>query len=123
VQAPDGAIYYFNFETEESTWEHPTDVRYKELYEAERQKQKLRNTQAAAADKVAALWPDGGGDGDLDVSVDTDVGTPQGLGPSAEGGGPQPKSVLKWPSAVVGGRGAPCLFFGPCLVAACLRRC
>ena len=34
MQAPDGAIYYFNFETEESTWEHPTDVRYKELYEA-----------------------------------------------------------------------------------------
>lgn len=36
--ADTGEIYYFNFETAESTWDHPCDGYYKRLYEEEKKK-------------------------------------------------------------------------------------
>lgn len=37
-ESEDGDIYYFNFRTKESSWEHPCDSFYKELLEREREK-------------------------------------------------------------------------------------
>jgi len=37
-KAPDGEIYFFNFKTEESMWDHPNDERYQKLYEKEKKK-------------------------------------------------------------------------------------
>lgn len=36
-----GDIYYFNFSTGESTWEHPCDEYYKRLYEEEKKKKEI----------------------------------------------------------------------------------
>jgi hypothetical protein len=37
-QTDDGNIYYFNFATGESLWEHPCDEKYKEMYQREKTK-------------------------------------------------------------------------------------
>ena len=37
-ESADGDIYYFNFRTKESSWEHPCDSFYKEQLEREREK-------------------------------------------------------------------------------------
>mgnify|MGYP002623306374 CR=1 FL=1 len=37
-QTREGDIYYFNFETGESTWEHPCDEYYRKMYEKEKKK-------------------------------------------------------------------------------------
>ena len=34
-------IYYFNFQTGESTWDHPCDGYYKGLYEEEKKKKEI----------------------------------------------------------------------------------
>ncbi len=36
VQDPNGELYYFNFETGESIWDHPCDEDYKKLVVQER---------------------------------------------------------------------------------------
>jgi len=36
--APDGDIFYFNFETGESVWDHPCDERYRRVYQIELKK-------------------------------------------------------------------------------------
>lgn len=35
---PDNDIYYFNFQTGESTWDHPCDDYYRKLYAEEKKK-------------------------------------------------------------------------------------
>lgn len=51
----DGNIYYFNFATGESTWEHPCDEFYRKLLQQEREKKSLsgsvksKHTASAAA--------------------------------------------------------------------------
>ena len=35
-RTPKGTIYYFNFETGESSWEHPFDKEYRKLYKSEK---------------------------------------------------------------------------------------
>lgn len=37
----EGDIYYFNFTTGESTWDHPCDDYYKRLYEEEKKKKEI----------------------------------------------------------------------------------
>ncbi|KAI8616800.1 hypothetical protein BC830DRAFT_1116567 [Chytriomyces sp. MP71] len=37
-QSDDGNIYYFNFSTGESIWDHPCDEHYRQLYEREKGK-------------------------------------------------------------------------------------
>lgn len=39
-EQPGGGIYYFNFETGASTWEHPCDEFYRNLLKQEREKRK-----------------------------------------------------------------------------------
>jgi len=39
-ETPTGDVYYFNFETGESLWDHPCDAQYKALYAKEKEKQK-----------------------------------------------------------------------------------
>lgn len=39
-------IYYFNFDTGESTWDHPCDGYYKKVYEEEKKKQEIKMKQA-----------------------------------------------------------------------------
>lgn len=41
-RTPEGDIYYFNFETNQSSWEHPLDQYYKDLYKTEKEKKRLR---------------------------------------------------------------------------------
>lgn len=47
-QTRDGEIYYFNFETGDSTWDHPCDEYYKKMYEREKQKKNERLMQSQA---------------------------------------------------------------------------
>ena len=47
-QTKEGDIYYFNFETGESTWDHPCDEHYKKLFERE----KLKKVSKQPAKKV-----------------------------------------------------------------------
>eukprot|EP00826_Nyctotherus_ovalis_P053365 TRINITY_DN6921_c0_g1_i1.p1 TRINITY_DN6921_c0_g1~~TRINITY_DN6921_c0_g1_i1.p1 ORF type:complete len:137 (+),score=24.30 TRINITY_DN6921_c0_g1_i1:156-566(+) len=58
----EGDIYYFNFETNQSSWEHPLDQYYKDLYKSEKEKKTLkikemdqRFTQEAAVILYAML--------------------------------------------------------------------
>lgn len=37
-----GDIYYFNFQTSESSWDHPCDGYYKRLYEEEKKKKETQ---------------------------------------------------------------------------------
>ena len=37
-KSPDGEIYYFNFSTGESVWDHPCDEHYKAKFEEEKKK-------------------------------------------------------------------------------------
>ncbi|KAI8824966.1 uncharacterized protein EV422DRAFT_239586 [Fimicolochytrium jonesii] len=46
-QTDDGNIYYFNFTTGESIWDHPCDEHYKKLYETE----KAKGVPGSGADK------------------------------------------------------------------------
>ena len=39
-------IYYFNFATGESTWDHPCDGYYKRLYEEEKKKKEIQNKES-----------------------------------------------------------------------------
>jgi len=68
-QSPDGKIYYFNFDTEESVWDHPSDEHYKTLFRnykrkmSERKPSQQPQTLAVAAEAGARaflqplLWP------------------------------------------------------------------
>eukprot|EP01052_Picozoa_sp_SAG31_P013618 SAG31_NODE_823_length_11772_cov_10.262229_3_plen_1580_part_00 len=47
-QGSGGPVYYFNFETEESTWDHPSDLQYKKLYRKHRKAQRKREKLQAA---------------------------------------------------------------------------
>ena len=50
-----GDIYYFNFQTGDSVWEHPCDEYYKKLYATEKANwEKKQSTAAAAADVRAS---------------------------------------------------------------------
>ena len=48
-RSPEGDIYYFNFSTGESVWDHPCDEYYRKLYRDEKEKKKKKETAAAAA--------------------------------------------------------------------------
>ncbi len=37
-QAADGNVYYFNFKTGVSLWDHPSDEKYRQMYAVEREK-------------------------------------------------------------------------------------
>ena len=39
-ETENGDLYYFNFKTGESSWEHPSDKFYKELLDREREKKR-----------------------------------------------------------------------------------
>ena len=43
----DGEVYYFNFSSGESVWDHPCDEYYRKLFEDEKQKRKLAKAEAA----------------------------------------------------------------------------
>ena len=49
------AVYYFNFASGESTWDHPCDEHYRSLYE----KQKQRKLKEATSEKKKKEQQDG----------------------------------------------------------------
>mmetsp|Transcript_30131 Transcript_30131/g.70276 ORF Transcript_30131/g.70276 Transcript_30131/m.70276 type:complete len:188 (-) Transcript_30131:13-576(-) len=51
-QTQSGEIFYFNFESSESTWDHPADAKYKKLVEEYRRKMS-KEIQARAAERAA----------------------------------------------------------------------
>ena len=65
----DGEIYYFNFASGESVWDHPCDEYYKKLYEEEKNKkarggtQKRRDTQkkSSGIQPLSSMLPDTAG--------------------------------------------------------------
>jgi WW domain len=59
-KADDGSIYYFNFSTGESVWDHPCDRYYKSLFEEERKK---KEKQAATATNSNQNNGNGSGNG------------------------------------------------------------
>lgn len=50
-QNVNGDIYYFNFSSGESTWDHPCDEYYRKLVVQERERTKLSAAAAAAGTK------------------------------------------------------------------------
>ncbi|KAJ3189936.1 hypothetical protein HDU85_000223 [Gaertneriomyces sp. JEL0708] len=51
-QTDDGNIYYFNFSTGESIWDHPCDEHYKKLYEDEKAKRNAKRGSHKAEPKA-----------------------------------------------------------------------
>ncbi|TPX32244.1 hypothetical protein SeMB42_g07641 [Synchytrium endobioticum] len=49
----DGTIYYFNFVTGESLWDHPCDEHYRKLYETEKAKKTVTSLQDAKSTPVS----------------------------------------------------------------------
>eukprot|EP00959_Pyramimonas_sp_CCMP1952_P353489 7406181-Pyramimonas_sp.AAC.1 len=48
-KSPEGEIYYFNFSSGESVWDHPCDEYYKKLYAEEKAKWETRNVEKELA--------------------------------------------------------------------------
>ena len=46
-RSPEGDIYYFNFSTGESVWDHPCDEYYRKLYQDEKKKKRSSMTGLA----------------------------------------------------------------------------
>ncbi|KPI86984.1 hypothetical protein ABL78_3937 [Leptomonas seymouri] len=49
-----GELYYFNFRTGQSIWDHPSDEHYRELLSIEKAKLKAKGNETEQADSVAA---------------------------------------------------------------------
>ncbi|KAJ3216374.1 hypothetical protein HK099_005901 [Clydaea vesicula] len=58
-QTEDGNIYYFNFITGESIWDHPCDEHYKKLYETEKEKLFKKKKSEGNNNNPASLTPIG----------------------------------------------------------------
>jgi len=56
-QTKEGEIYYFNFESGQSQWEHPCDEYYKKMYEREKKKKPEKTLSAKKETKEAARGP------------------------------------------------------------------
>eukprot|EP00842_Homolaphlyctis_polyrhiza_P000757 jgi/Hompol1/1682/HPOL_004708-RA len=52
-QTEDGNIYYFNFKTGESIWDHPCDEHYKAIYQKEKAKLESARKAAGAPNTLA----------------------------------------------------------------------
>jgi hypothetical protein len=52
-KSPDGEIYYFNFKTGESMWDHPCDESFRELYREQRE----LSLMAARQVRKTPSWP------------------------------------------------------------------
>ncbi len=48
-QMNDGELYFYNFETKESSWEHPSDDKYRQMVREERKNLQLKNALAKNA--------------------------------------------------------------------------
>jgi len=61
-QTDDENIYYFNFVTGESIWDHPCDEYYRKLYESEKEKckkegiEKYKQTHPSIIDDVIYIY-------------------------------------------------------------------
>jgi hypothetical protein len=65
----DGEVYYFNFSTGESVWDHPCDEYYRKLYDEEKQRRRVAKTQQenARAQRQATAGVDSVRGGGRDV--------------------------------------------------------
>ncbi|KAJ3382824.1 hypothetical protein HDU84_004039 [Entophlyctis sp. JEL0112] len=76
-QSEDGNIYYFNFSTGESIWDHPCDEHYRQLYE--REKKKPKDAQTGGKQQLAKAKAD-----PLDSTLSQRVRVGPGIQPNAE---------------------------------------
>lgn len=54
---PDNDIYYFNFQSGESTWDHPCDDYYRKLYAEEKKKRDYRLAHGLAPSSLPVKAP------------------------------------------------------------------
>ncbi|KAJ3358698.1 hypothetical protein GGF32_010038 [Allomyces javanicus] len=62
-QTESGDVYYFNFETKESIWDHPCDDYYRNMYKAEKEKLAAKSeasTPDAGVEAAGQQTPEGG---------------------------------------------------------------
>ena len=52
-KSPEGEVYYFNFETGESVWDHPCDDYYRNMYKEEKRKLAPRKARIAQLEVAA----------------------------------------------------------------------
>ena len=52
-QTGEGEIFYFNFESGESVWDHPCDEHYRKVFEEEKRKRDERERKAKADNEMA----------------------------------------------------------------------
>jgi hypothetical protein len=55
-QTDDGQVYYFNFSTGESIWDHPCDDYYRKLYEREKAKNPVPPSDFNPHAPVSTAW-------------------------------------------------------------------
>lgn len=85
-QSPDGKIYYFNFETEESVWDHPSDEYYKRLFRTEQKKLTERKpAKTIGPGAEMASYGVGGTPTQLRRQENDEALTPQGTTPEIRG--------------------------------------
>mmetsp|Transcript_131828 Transcript_131828/g.328721 ORF Transcript_131828/g.328721 Transcript_131828/m.328721 type:complete len:136 (+) Transcript_131828:205-612(+) len=51
-QTEDNDIFYFNFVTGESTWDHPCDARYRQMYNGKKKEKKERKEKKMEKEKA-----------------------------------------------------------------------
>ena len=56
-KSPEGHIYYFNFSTGESVWDHPCDDYYRKLYQDEKKKKEAAGGREPIAQSSSAVKP------------------------------------------------------------------
>ena len=56
-RSPEGDIYYFNFSTGESVWDHPCDEYYRKLYQDEKKKKEAAGGREPIAQSSSAVKP------------------------------------------------------------------
>ena len=60
-RSPEGDIYYFNFSTGESVWDHPCDEYYRTLYQEEKRKLERKRVEDKPVSLAAKVGPLAGG--------------------------------------------------------------
>ena len=101
-RSPTNEIYYFNFQTGESVWEHPCDEYYKNLYQEEKKKLEERKAKPKPKKSPKKAGPDPGHQAQSRVSYEAPKKAGP-LNPLAGGAGPSSEGPAKDPARAKAG--------------------